>query len=177
VFIGAIFSLLVAACIFLESHLLWTTVLALVIFFAGFNLLEASLPSLITKTAPATQKGTAMGVYSSSQFLGAFAGGTIGGSAHQLWGIDGVYYSVIVVLLLWLLLASTMKKPASLSTYLLRLKTEGKRHASVEQLLAVAGVAEAAIIESDDNTGPVAYLKVEKRILDEEKLLSLGITE
>jgi MFS family permease len=177
VFIGAIFSLLVAACIFLESHLLWTTVLALVIFFAGFNLLEASLPSLITKTAPATQKGTAMGVYSSSQFLGAFAGGTIGGSAHQLWGIDGVYYSVIVVLLLWLLLASTMKKPASLSTYLLRLKTEGKRHASVEQLLAVAGVTEAAIIESDDNTGPVAYLKVEKRILDEEKLLSLGITE
>jgi MFS family permease len=177
VFIGAIFSLMLATIIFLESHSLWGTIGGLIIFFAGFNLLEASLPSLITKTARATQKGTAMGVYSSSQFFGAFLGGAIGGSAHQLWGIDGVYYTVIAVLLFWLVLAITMKKPTYLSTYLLRLKTAGERYASVEQLLAVAGVAEAAIIDSEDSTGPVAYLKVEKRILDEEKLLSLGITE
>jgi len=177
VFIGAIFSLMLATIIFLSSHSLWGTVGGLIIFFAGFNLLEASLPSLITKTARATQKGTAMGVYSSSQFFGAFLGGAIGGSAHQLWGIDGVYYTVIAVLLFWLVLAITMKKPTYLSTYLLRLKTAGERHASVEQLLAVPGVAEAAIIDSEDSCAPVAYLKVEKRILDEEKLLSLGITE
>jgi len=175
VFIGAIFSLMLATLIFLSSHALWATIAGLVIFFAGFNLLEASLPSLITKTARATQKGTAMGVYSSSQFFGAFLGGAIGGSAHQLWGINGVYDTVIAVLLLWLVLAITMKKPTYLSTYLLRLKPSGT--ASVQQLLAVTGVAEAAIIDSEDGSGPVAYLKVEKRILDEEKLLSLGITE
>jgi predicted MFS family arabinose efflux permease len=175
VFIGAIFSLMLATLIFLSSHALWATIAGLVIFFAGFNLLEASLPSLITKTAHATQKGTAMGVYSSSQFFGAFLGGAIGGSAHQLWGINGVYDTVIAVLLLWLVLAITMKKPTYLSTYLLRLKSSGT--ASVQQLLAVTGVAEAAIIDSEDGSGPVAYLKVEKRILDEEKLLSLGITE
>lgn len=177
VFIGAIFSLMLATLAFLSSHSLWVTVFALVIFFAGFNLLEASLPSLITKTAPATQKGTAMGVYSSSQFLGAFAGGALGGSAHQLWGINGVYYTVVAVLLFWLLLAITMKKPVYLSTYLLRLKLEGDKHASVEQLLAVAGVVEAAIIHNEHTPEPVAYLKIQKRILDEEKLLSLGITE
>ncbi len=176
VFIGAISSLILATLIFLFSHSLWVTISALVIFFAGFNLLEASLPSLITKTAAATEKGTAMGVYSSSQFFGAFAGGVIGGSAHQLWGISGLYYTVLAFLLFWLLMAVTMKKPAYLSTYLLRLKTASDSVAAVEALLAIPGVVEAAIIQDDDLT-PVAYLKVEKRILDEEKLIALGVVE
>ncbi len=56
---------------------------ALVIFFSGFNVMEASLPSLITKAAPPDAKGTATGIYSSSQFLGIFVGGVVGGWAHQ----------------------------------------------------------------------------------------------
>ena len=51
----------------------------LFVFFTGFNLLEATLPSMLSKLAPAGAKGTAMGVYSTSQFLGAFLGGTLGG--------------------------------------------------------------------------------------------------
>ena len=47
---------------------------SLLLFFAGFNLLEASLPSLVSRTAPPAAKGTAIGVYSSVQFLGAFVG-------------------------------------------------------------------------------------------------------
>jgi MFS family permease len=170
VFNGAIFSLGVATLLFINSQSLWSMILALVIFFAGFNLLEASLPSLITKTAPATQKGTAMGVYSSSQFLGAFAGGSIGGYAHQHWGTHGVYFTVLVVLGLWLILAVTMKNPAYLSTYLLNVNNIG-----IDQLLAVDGVVEASLIEEEGKEGLVAYLKVKKSILDEEKLLSLAI--
>ncbi len=172
VFIGAIVSLILATFLFLQSQVLWLTILALVIFFAGFNLLEASLPSLITKTAPATQKGTAMGVYSSSQFMGAFLGGSIGGLAHQYLGIHGVFMTVIGVLLLWLLLAVTMKKPTYLSTYLLKVNS-----VSVQQLLAVEGVVEASLIDEENQAGCVAYLKVEKRILDEEKLLSLAASD
>ena len=184
VFNGAIISLVIATSVFLSSHSLWSLVLGLVIFFAGFNLLEASLPSLITKIAPATQKGTAMGMYSSSQFMGAFAGGAVGGYAHQSWGIAGVFYTVLIVLTFWLLLALTMKKPGSLSTYLLNV-----RDVTVEQLLAVEGVVEAALIEEQpvvdrvDDKGAksrpltVAYLKVKKRILDEEKLLSLAASD
>ncbi len=172
IFVGAIFSLMVATVIFIYSQLLWATVLALVIFFTGFNLLEASLPSLIAKTASATQKGTAMGVYSSSQFFGAFAGGVVGGYAHQTWGIQGVYYTVLVVLGLWFSLAVTMKKPSFLSTYLLNV--DG---VSVEQLLAVEGVVEAVLMKEDTQSGYVAYLKVKKRILDEEKLLSLAASD
>ena len=169
VFNGAIVSLIGATFIFLNSTSFWLTMLALVIFFAGFNLLEASLPSLVTKTAPATQKGTAMGIYSSSQFLGAFAGGSIGGYAHQHWGIAGVFITVIVVLAIWLIFAATMKKPGYLSTYLLSVDDAG-----VDQLLAVEGVVEAALIEDEKQSGTVAYLKVNRRILDEEKLLSLA---
>ncbi len=170
VFNGAIVSLIIAALIFLYSQSFWVTVLALVIFFAGFNLLEASLPSLISKTAPATLKGTAMGVYSSSQFFGAFAGGSVGGYAHQVWGVEGVYFTVLAVLCFWLLLAATMKKPGYLSTYLLNVD-----NVSVEQLLAVDGVIEASLIKNEKQSGFVAYLKVKKRILDEEKLLSLAV--
>ena len=169
VFVGAIVCLVVAAFILLSSQTLWMTLLALVIFFTGFNLLEASLPSLVTKTAPATQKGTAMGMYSSSQFLGAFAGGAVGGYAHQAWGISGVYVTVLIALGLWLLLALTMEKPRYLSTYLLNVKD-----ISVEQLLAVDGVIEANLIDDENESGLVAYLKVNKHTLDEEKLLSLA---
>ena len=59
------------------------------VFFAGFNVMEAVLPSLVTKTAPAVAKGTASGVYSSSQFLGIFTGGVIGGLVHQTAGDTG----------------------------------------------------------------------------------------
>jgi MFS family permease len=176
VFNGAIISLIIATLVFLNGHSFWLLVVGLTMFFAGFNLLEASLPSLITKTAPATQKGTAMGVYSSSQFLGAFAGGSAGGFAHQHWGIEGVFYAVLIVLCLWSLLAITMKKPGYLSTYLMKVSD-----ASVEQLLAVRGVVEASLIDEEqqggDSAGKVAYLKVKKHILDEEKLLSLAASD
>ncbi|NOQ68671.1 MAG: MFS transporter [Gammaproteobacteria bacterium] len=170
VFIGAIFISMLATLGFLSSSSVTLFILSMVLFFAGFNLLEASLPSLISKTADATQKGTAMGVYSSSQFFGAFAGGSVGGFAHQTWGVQGVYYTVLLALFFWLLLAISMKKPSFLSTYLLNVDD-----VSVEQLLAVEGVVEATLIDDEKQSGIVAYLKVKKRILDEEKLLSLAV--
>ncbi len=172
VFNGAIISLIAATLIFLNGQTLWHITLALIIFFAGFNLLEASLPSLVSKTAPATQKGTAMGMYSSSQFFGAFAGGVIGGFAHHSWGVQGVYITVLVVLVLWFFLALTMKKPLYLSTYLLNVDA-----VSVEQLMAVRGVVEVTLIDDENEFGQTAYLKVKKRILDEEKLLSLAVND
>lgn len=163
VFVGAIAGLMVAVIGLLSGRDLITITIFMVLFFTAFNLLEASLPSLVAKTAHAEQKGTAMGVYSSSQFMGAFAGGAAGGLAHNHWGIDGAYSAALAMLFIWLLIAIFMKKPRNLSTYLM--KVTG---VSPQQLLAVRGVAEAAIIEAEG----VAYLKVEKRILDEETLLS-----
>ena len=61
----------------------WALMMSLWLFFVGFNLLEASLPSLVAKYAPAAHKGTAMGAFSSSQFLGAFFGATAAGFISQ----------------------------------------------------------------------------------------------
>lgn len=109
-----------------------------------------------------------MGVYSSSQFLGAFAGGVVGGLAHGAWGVHGVYYSVSTILLLWFFIALTMAKPRHLSTYLMKVEEVDE-----QQLLAVTGVAEASIIDETDKDS-VAYLKVDKKLLDEDKLLSFA---
>lgn len=80
-------------------------------FFMAFNLLEASLPSLISKESPAGAKGTAMGVYSTSQFLGAFLGGAVGGAMAGWAGADGVFGLMVMVLLAWLVVAGTMASP------------------------------------------------------------------
>lgn len=163
VFVGAIATLIIAVLGLLSGRDMVTIVTFLLLFFAAFNLLEASLPSLVSKIAHAEHKGTAMGVYSSSQFIGTFAGGALGGLAHNTWGIDGVYWLALVMLSIWFSIAIFMNKPRNLSTYLMKVGD-----VSEQQLLAVVGVAEAVIIRDED----VAYLKVQRSILDEEKLLS-----
>ena len=166
VFIGAIACLIVAVLGLLSGRELTTIAISMLLFFVAFNLLEASLPSLVAKTAHASQKGTAMGVYSSSQFLGTFAGGALGGLAHDVWNIDAVYLVALTMLLIWFMVAVFMKKPRNLSTYLMKVAD-----VSEQDLLAVTGVIEAAIVKEEG----VAYLKVEKDKLNEEKLLSMAV--
>ena len=144
----------------------WLIVLLVLLFFAAFNLLEASLPSLVTKLSPVDAKGTAMGIYSTSQFLGIFAGGIFGGWMHTHFGLASVYLLGALVAAAWLLMALSMKSPRYLSNYLINIgKQSGQQaQALVARLTAVQGVAEAVIVDD------VAYLKVEKHALDEEAL-------
>lgn len=88
---------------FAESggHIAWLGVSAAV-FFSAFNLLEAALPSLVSRLAPAHLRGAAMGAYSTSQFIGAFVGGTIGGIALGRLGISGIFLCAASATLLWL---------------------------------------------------------------------------
>ena len=83
------------------SHLL-AFAAAAAVFFSGFNLLEAALPSLVSRLAPAHLRGAAMGAYSTSQFLGAFVGGSLGGIALGRVGADGVFVWAAALTLLWL---------------------------------------------------------------------------
>ncbi|MGA2188679.1 MAG: MFS transporter [Steroidobacteraceae bacterium] len=137
---------------------------AITLFFAGFNTMEASLPSLVTKAAPPTAKGTAAGIYSSLQFFGIFAGGVVGGWVQQSAGSGGVFGWSACVALLWLLVAATMAQPSYLSTRLIRIGTG--RAVDAEELAArlrrVPGVAEAVVIAGEE----VAYLKVDSRVFD-----------
>jgi predicted MFS family arabinose efflux permease len=109
--IGAIL-VLVVSLLALDSPTTRTgCFLALSGFFAAFNVMEAILPSLVTKTAPANAKGAATGLYSSSQFLGIFAGGAGGGAILANWGPRGVWTFVGAMAIAWLLTALTMRRP------------------------------------------------------------------
>ena len=173
VFTGAVGVLIVAELMMarLANHLPGL-IIGLLVFFTAFNLLEASLPSLVSKEAPPDAKGTAMGIYSTSQFLGIFVGGALGGWVQQHFGIDGVFVFGALAALLWLGLAVTMREPRYLSSYLLHVGDcrADQAEALARRLAAVPGVAEA-VVACDEGT---AYLKVDRRQLDEEALLALA---
>ena len=83
----------------------------LCLFFVGFNALEASQPSLASRLAPATHRGTALGVYNTLQSLGFFAGGAVGGWLAKTQGSLGVFGVCAALSLLWLLVAWPMRTP------------------------------------------------------------------
>ena len=109
VFLLAIFLLALSQILFYQTTLNYTTFfIILTIFFTAFNALEALLPSLIAKTASSDKRGLAMGFYASSQFLGAFAGGTFGGLIYHTFGLNSVFLFTTFIALIWWLVALSM---------------------------------------------------------------------
>lgn len=165
VFVGAIAVLALSqlGLSFVQSSL-WGMVIMLFLFFTAFTLLEATLPSLISKIAPADSKGTAMGVYASTQFFGAFLGGVLGGGLQQHYSHSAVFLIGSGLAVIWLGLAVTMKNPRYLSTQLLNVGVLEAHQAQllVKKLLEIRGVVEAAIAVDEG----VAYLKVDKAVVD-----------
>jgi predicted MFS family arabinose efflux permease len=80
--------------------------LALTAFFAVFNYLEARLPALLTLAAPGTERGAALGIFATAQFLGSFGGGALGGVLLGRFGLPGVFWGAAVVAALWALVAA-----------------------------------------------------------------------
>ena len=83
---------------------LWSLGLGIALFFMGFNALEASLPSLVSLRAPASDRGTAMGLFSTGQFMGAFIGGWAGGLTIASFGAEGLAQSWVLLVALWAVL-------------------------------------------------------------------------
>ncbi len=80
-------------------------------FFCGFNVLEATQPSLVSRIAPAASRGAAMGVYNTLQSLGFFAGGVMGGQLVKSYGTQGLFLTCAALMLLWLVVAWPMVAP------------------------------------------------------------------
>lgn len=143
---------------------------SLVVFFTAFNLLEATLPSLISRMAPAGAKGTAIGVYGTVQFVGTFCGAAGGGWLAQHHGAGGVFGACTVVAIAWLLLALGMRAPATLATRRYQLPKMDAQAASglVRKLGGLPGVREAML-----SAEGVAYLRVDSRGFDEQNVIKL----
>ncbi|MCW8905678.1 MAG: MFS transporter [Sedimenticola sp.] len=176
VFLSAIVAIGLAqvAFLLLQESLVGFT-LALLLFFVAFNLLEASLPSLISKMAPVESKGTAMGVYSTSQFIGAFLGGVVGGAVYARFGLGGVYLGGATAAVLWFLLAYRMSPPSYLSSYLLNVGMQSAQQAAdlEARLSRIDGVGEAVVMAEEG----VAYLKVDSGSVDFAILDEFSVAE
>ena len=172
VFVGAV-ALMLLAQIGLAVGIghFWGIVWALFFYFVAFNLLEASLPSLISKLAPVSAKGTAMGVYNTAQALGLFFGGALGGWLAQHHGFPAVFLFCVGLMAAWLLASLSMAAPPAIKTRLFRVGTMPADQAALlkTQLAGVAGVVEAVVLGEEG----VAMLKVSLSGWDEASALSL----
>lgn len=172
VFVGAIgLACLAQLSLMLTQGSVWGVVLSLLLFFTAFNVLEATLPSMISKIAPLAAKGTAMGVYSSMQFLGAFFGAIGGGLVMQYLGGDAVFLFAAGLLLLWLLVARAMQPPAAVRTKMYPL-SEMDDHAGAalqQRLMQLQGVREAMVVPAEC----MACLKVDMSGFDESAVDNL----
>lgn len=172
VFVGAILTLVIANFALSYFYEDLTLLIGLLwLFFCGFNLLEATLPSLISKTAPGDLKGTAMGAYSSSQFMGAFVGGITGGWLYGEYGAQAVFLCTAIAAASWVLIALFMRTPCYLANLLISLEAVNNEQADQfsDALLAIDGIAEARF-HFEENT---AYLKVDNQVLNKIHLQEL----
>ena len=172
VFVGAVALMLLAqlGLAFGIEHF-WGIVWALFFYFVAFNLLEASLPSLISKLAPVSAKGTAMGVYNTTQALGLFFGGAFGGWLAQHYGFHAVFLFCVVLMAAWLVASLSMTAPPAIKTRMFRVGVMPADQAALlkTQLAGVAGVVEAVVLAEEG----VATLKVSIKGWDEAGARSL----
>ncbi len=171
VFVGAVTVLIGALALLMFSDRgLPALVVGLLVFFAAFNLLEATLPSMISKRAPAGAKGTAIGVYSSVQFIGTFVGAASGGWLSQHYGTPAVFGFCGMLAIVWLLLAFGMRIPRSLETRRYQLPRSDSQTTSglVRSLSGLPGVREVNLSGEG-----VAYLKVDSKGFDEQNVIKL----
>jgi MFS family permease len=145
--------------------------LFLLVFFTPFNVLEASLPSLVSRIAPAHAKGAAIGVFSSVQFLGIFLGAAVGGALYGRWGVPGIVILNVTLIVIWLMLTWGMKVPATLSTRVYTLPESARTQAEglAVRLRELRGVHEARVAAGEGR----AYLKVDSAGFDEENVAKL----
>lgn len=170
VFLGAI-ALMTAALALLAigSQVGVGIILGLLLYFMGFNLLEATIPSWISKRAPVANKATAMGLNSSSQFLGAFVGGAMGGlllnqSNLLAWGILALVMGAALLLII------PIAQPPYLSSTTVTIPKNINIQEWSRQMLAVEGVEELVVMAKEQ----VAYLKLDKTQLTDASRQALS---
>lgn len=149
----------------------------MLVFFMAFNILEAMLPALVSRMAPAHGRGAAIGVYNTTQTLGVFFGGLIGGALAKHAGAAAVFATCAVLSGLWLAAASGMRGPArsvnDLSSLTLSIATGVNLEGLREALSAVRGVREAEVLVHER----IARLKVEPGQWDESRVRKLVMGE
>ena len=146
-------------------HSVWLIGLSLIVYFIGFNILEASQPSLVSKIAPAELKGTAMRVYNTMQSVGLFSGGALGGLLFHHFGFNGVFAFCSVLIGAWFAIAAVAPAPAPVKNVVLPVggAWQGRQDELHSRLKQLAGV-EAISFSAD---GETVFIKALQQGFDE----------
>lgn len=166
--LGIALVLLAQAALMLSIHSVLAISVCLMVYFVGFNILEASLPSMVSKIAPSDLKGTAMGVYNTMQSLGVFAGGIIGGKMYALGGFYGVFGFCCLIVLIWLVLAINSPAPRPVKNIMFSVPEDYRARLNElsGSLKSVSGV-ETVSFSAD---GQTVFIKALQQGFDEEKI-------
>lgn len=163
--------LLMVACIGLGfwADDLWSVVICVTLFFSGFNYLEARFPALISTIAPAGSRGSAMGVYASFQFFGAFLGGLLSGILTSWFSLPLLYALLTMICLVWIVLFLRFDVHSSLKRVTLSLNSSTKNANELQrELKNLDGVVDVKpVVERQ-----VVYLRVEQHF-DEQAAAAL----
>ena len=152
VFISAVALMLITQIAFMFSlGSLWGIVATLFSYFVAFNILEASLPSLISKMAPVAAKGTAMGIHNTAQSFGMFLGAALGGWLSHSYGSPTVFVFCAALMIVWFALALGMQAPPSVKTKMFHIQGYNDEQAAilVQDIRAMDGVYEVVAIPSE----------------------------
>ncbi|UEM38487.1 MFS transporter [Pectobacterium aquaticum] len=171
VFIGCIVVLIAAEVVLRAAgNHLWQIIIGVQLFFLAFNVMEALLPSLISKESPAGYKGTAMGVYSTTQFIGVAIGGSLGGGLFELYGASAVFMAGAAISAIWLLVSFTMQEPPYLSSLRITLPDLALQDSELEQKIRTQpGVAEVVVVPDEQS----AYVKIDNKKTNRQELEQL----
>ncbi|MDA7746780.1 MFS transporter [Psychromonas sp.] len=151
----------------LTQHSILIMFIVMLLFFTAFNFLEASLPAFISMLAPAGTKGTAMGIYSTYQFSGAFFGGIVGGLSYKLMGSSSLFLCLSGLMIVWFLLSFGMHNPSKIRTFTFtaEIKDKHKTDIIISQLLAIEGAQEVVVI-AEENT---VYIKANTQTFQQQE--------
>lgn len=138
-------------------------VVATCLFFVGFNFLEANLPSLVANISAPGKKGSAMGIYASFQFFGAFLGGIVSGLLISYFGSEVVWTLAALICLLWMILFKNFDSAGRLKRYTLSLNPAGRDIATIQsEFKQLHGISEFTIVPDES----AVYLKVQGNDFD-----------
>jgi len=169
-FLAAIVLLLAVELGFAVCYTNFGMAIALLLaFFVAFNILEASLPSLVSRVARPASRGTALGVYNTTQSLGLFVGGAAGGWLAKNFGGPAVFVFGFTVIALWLGVASRMRMPGEAVERAYRVRAGLDPVALREKLVRLRGVREAVVVPEEG----IARLTVYPESFDERAAMEI----
>lgn len=160
-----------ALLIFGQHSIIYLMVLVS-LFFTCFNYLEANFPAMVSNIAPAGKKGSAMGVYASFQFFGAFSGGVLSGSIGQFLGIQWVFGLASILCCIWLLIIQGLGATERLKRYTLKTNKQTS-DLTLQQLSELEGVVDITVVPNEQ----VMYIKAEQHFDIQQARLVLNLKD